>query len=255
MKKTLLAFAVYMMILGVSTPANAALTTLQVASCQPVVYDMTNGTYWYPLMTNMTGMTKAQQQCYINQLNCQGYGGISDWNFATMQQVIDMAFSVAEGAPPAGMGPPGAESFLGVNPTVYFEPTGYIPDFVAAPVVITGRTIDEWTANELPDGSVVNWYGEGEYHIPVMIGDPLDPTDDVMIFDYDVNWVADNTPWAPLPLGYPIFGPPGYTYENVLFECSAWVVSETRPIPAPGALLLGSMGVGLVSWLRRRKTL
>jgi hypothetical protein len=61
---------------------------------------------------------------------------------------------------------------------------------------------------------------------------------------------------------YDFLGTPlGFTYDvfqqgnGLWFQATNTNTGGPNVIPAPGAILLGSIGVGLVGWLRRRRTL
>jgi len=52
-------------------------------------------------------------------------------------------------------------------------------------------------------------------------------------------------------------GPVGYIYFNSIGDGAGADIDNLgfSPIPAPGAIVLGGIGVGLIGWLRRRRTL
>jgi len=206
----------------------------------PIVFDITNDQYWYPLMSSMIQMTKDQQESTIRELNDANFAGKSNWRFATFGEVIALVESMIEGANQSYDDPNHAWP---VYPNKYFEATQFItgedqpePLLIGDHHLYCGRTFDEKTIredliNEPPYFAESLQFGEGQYHFSQFDHLPEEPftvgTLDTIMYGYHVNFMANDALTSPAPKStYP-----GSSVSTL--ECGAWITSSNPKAANP----------------------
>jgi hypothetical protein len=259
MKKAVVGIALCAaLIFCMSGPAAATLINVNVGG-ERVVYDTLNDLYWYPILTDFTGMTRAEQEAAIDSLV---YAGSSDWQMATWVETSTLKYSLAEMATvdimPTEFWCLGTESldnrtvqspYLAweVYPDQFFTPTMIIPGDAPPPpgydlpymgdtLMFNGRTADDaWGWRSLGDGSAAVWaQGDADDHFVAhsfMTG--LDNDFATMMFNYDQHYLPDDYTISPFA------GPSG-----------AWAVTTQVP-EAMTLILLGFGLVGLAGFRRK----
>jgi hypothetical protein len=243
----------FFLILGVSQPATAELVNLFGKGGDRVVYDSLNDLYWYPFLTDFTGMTRAQQEAAIDALF---YAGTDDWRMATAIETTVQKDSLAEMASKAVIptswddyGNPSYDNRTLSSPNLAYEV--FPADFFTP----TGSTAGEFWSGGTPaymfNGRTTGWgwtnTGPGGF------GGELE----YLYAQADDHFVVHNymseTPYSTMTFNYDLHLRDDEATLMGMGGIGAWVVSSNvAPVPEPATmLLLGSGLVGLAGFKRK----